>query len=95
MVLPHPRRALEAGLLGGPSPAPAPPDSDPSRWRRHFPALAQSVEGRPVAYLDSAATTQRPDSVIEAISAFYRQDNANPGRTLHALARRANFTDAL
>src|SRR3954466_10858333 len=66
------------------------PNPDPAEWRRHFPPLTQSVEGRPLAYLDSAATAQRPDAVIEAIAAFYRQDNANPGRALHALARRAN-----
>jgi len=42
-----------------------------------------------LAYLDTAATAQRPDEVIEAVNAFYRTDNANPGRTLHALARRA------
>jgi len=64
--------------------------SDPAQWRRHFPALTQSIEGRPLVYLDSAATAQRPDAVIEAIAAFYREDNANPGRTLHHLARRAN-----
>src|SRR4051794_9928292 len=61
---------------------------DPAQWRRHFPALTQSIEGRPLVYLDSAATAQRPDAVIEAIAAFYREDNANPGRTLHHLARR-------
>ncbi|HKU61601.1 MAG TPA: cysteine desulfurase [Gemmatimonadales bacterium] len=60
------------------------------RWRRHFPALAQSVEGQPLTYLDTAATAQRPDAVIEAVAAFYRQDNANPGRALHALARQAH-----
>jgi cysteine desulfurase / selenocysteine lyase len=59
-------------------------------WRRHFPALAQEVNGHPLAYLDSAATTLRPNAVIDAISDFYRRDNANPGATLHALARRAN-----
>ena len=91
-LLPHLGHALEAGLapIGGPPSALAQADPDPSHWRRHFPALAQSVNGRPLAYLDSAATAQRPDAVIEAISAFYRQDNANPGRTLHTLARRAN-----
>jgi cysteine desulfurase / selenocysteine lyase len=68
----------------------ASPSPDPVQWRRHFPALAQSVEGRPLAYLDTAATAQRPDAVIEAITRFYRQDNANPGRTLHTLARRAD-----
>src|SRR4051812_27231916 len=63
---------------------------DPAQWRRHFPALTQSIEGQPLAYLDSAATAQRPEAVIEAIAAFYREDNANPGHALHALARRAN-----
>ena len=67
-----------------------PPSPDLAQWRRHFPALAQSVEGRPLAYLDTAATAQRPDAVIEAITGFYRHDNANPGRTLHTLARRAD-----
>jgi cysteine desulfurase/selenocysteine lyase len=65
------------------------PPIGPAEWRRHFPALDQTVEGRPLVYLDTAATAQRPDAVIEAVTRFYRQDNANPGRTLHALARRA------
>ena len=60
------------------------------RLAPHFPALAQAVDGQPLAYLDTAATTLRPDAVIDAISAFYRRDNANPGRTLHTLARRAD-----
>jgi selenocysteine lyase/cysteine desulfurase len=59
-------------------------------WRDDFPALAQRIEGRPLVYLDSAATTQRPTPVIEAIVEFYRRDNANPGRALHGLARRAH-----
>ena len=58
-------------------------------WRREFPALGQQVNGHPIAYLDSAATTQRPRAVIDAISGFYERDNANPGATLHAVARRA------
>jgi cysteine desulfurase / selenocysteine lyase len=91
-LLPHLGRALEAGLapIGGPPAPVAQADPDPSHWRRQFPALAQSVDGRPLAYLDSAATAQRPEPVIEAISDFYRRDNANPGRTLHTLARRAD-----
>jgi cysteine desulfurase/selenocysteine lyase len=60
-----------------------------SEWRRHFPALAQGAAGDPPAYLDTAATAQRPDAVIDAVTACYRTDNANPGRTLHAAARRA------
>ena len=54
-----------------------------------FPTLAQRVGGRPLAYLDSAATTLRPAAVIDAIAHFYRFDNANPSSTMHALARRA------
>lgn len=61
----------------------------PGTWRREFPALGQLVEGRPLAYLDSAATTLRPRAVIDAVSQFYEGDNANPGATLHTLARRA------
>ena len=60
-----------------------------SRWRTDFPSLQQEVNGYPLAYLDSAATTQRPDLVIEAVLEFYKHDNANPGAALHALARRA------
>ena len=59
-------------------------------WRSHFPALHQRVGDRPLAYLDTAATSQRPVQVINAIADFYRKDNANPSGALHALARRAN-----
>lgn len=58
-------------------------------WRTHFPALAQTIEGNRLAYLDSAATTLRPNQVIDAIAAFYRTENANPGGALHTLARRS------
>ena len=63
--------------------------SDSNPWRNDFPALNQVVNGKPLIYLDSAATTQRPTAVIDAIQEFYRHDNANPGATLHSLARRA------
>jgi cysteine desulfurase/selenocysteine lyase len=59
------------------------------RWRADFPLLDQNIDGHPLAYLDNAATTQRPTAVLEALLDFYRHDNANPGSTLHALARRA------
>jgi cysteine desulfurase/selenocysteine lyase len=59
-------------------------------WRRHFPSLAQQVNGHPLVYLDTAATSLRPRQVIDAVSHFYETDNANPGATLHTLARRAN-----
>lgn len=58
-------------------------------WRQDFPVLNQTVNGRSLVYLDSAATPQRPVPVIEAILDFYRHDNANPGAALHTLARRA------
>jgi cysteine desulfurase/selenocysteine lyase len=61
-----------------------------ARWRRDFPALNQLVNGQPLAYLDSAATTQRPAAVLAALQDYYRHDNANPGDTLHSLARRAH-----
>lgn len=58
-------------------------------WREQFPALGQSVNGQPLAYLDSAATTLRPRRVIDELTRFYEGDNANPSATLHTLARRA------
>ena len=61
----------------------------PGQWRADFPALAQRINGKPLAYLDSAATTLRPAVVIDAIANFYRTANANPSPTLHALARRS------
>lgn len=61
-----------------------------TEWRTHFPALEQAVDGRPVVYLDTAATSHRPRQVIDAIAGFYERDNANPSAGLHLLARRAN-----
>jgi len=60
------------------------------RWRGDFPVLKQTVNGHPLIYLDSAATTQRPAAVLEALLGYYRHDNANPGAALHTLARRAS-----
>src|SRR5215470_10814543 len=63
--------------------------SPAGQWRADFPVLNQSVNGQPLAYLDSAATTHRPRQVLATINSFYEHDNANPGNTLHCLARRA------
>ena len=64
--------------------------ADPvAEWRREFPALSQDVNGHPLVYLDSAATTLRPQAVIDAVSGFDARANANPGPTLHTLARGA------
>ncbi len=59
-------------------------------WRRFFPALSNSPAGPDFVYLDSAATTQRPVAVLDTLTAFYARDNANPGKSQHALARRAH-----
>jgi len=72
--------------------------SDPTRSfdvhaiRRDFPALHQHVNGRPLIWLDNAATTQKPQVVIDTLSHYYSRDNSNVHRGAHALAARA--TDA-
>ena len=63
--------------------------TSPARWRDDFPALGQLINGKPLAYLDSAATTLRPAAVVDAVSGYYRTANANPSATLHTLARRS------
>jgi cysteine desulfurase/selenocysteine lyase len=57
--------------------------------REEFPALGQQVRGRPLVYLDNAATTQKPRAVIEAMDAYYSRDNANVHRGVHTLSERA------
>jgi cysteine desulfurase/selenocysteine lyase len=57
--------------------------------RRDFPALQQSIHGVPLAYLDNAATAQKPQTVIEALAHYYGQDYANVHRAVHTLAARA------
>ena len=71
---------------------PAPAALDVARVRGDFPILGERVNGRPLVYLDNAATTQKPREVIDAIAAYYRHDNANVHRGVHALSQRA--TDA-
>jgi cysteine desulfurase / selenocysteine lyase len=62
---------------------------DVERVRRDFPILDQQVHGQPLAYLDNAATTQKPRVVVETVDHYYRHDNANVHRGVHALAERA------
>ena len=66
------------------------------RLRGQFPALAQEVNGHPLVYLDNAATTQKPQAVLDAINHYYRTDNAYVHRAAHALSGRATraFEDA-
>ncbi|TVP86291.1 MAG: cysteine desulfurase [Thioalkalivibrio sp.] len=69
---------------------------DVEHVRRDFPVLSQQVHGHPLAYLDNAATTQKPRAVVEALDHYYRHDNSNVHRGVHALAERAtrDFEDA-
>jgi cysteine desulfurase/selenocysteine lyase len=60
--------------------------------RADFPILNETIHGRPLVYLDNAATTQKPESVIQAIDDYYRHGNANVHRGVHVLSQRA--TDA-
>jgi cysteine desulfurase/selenocysteine lyase len=60
--------------------------------RKDFPVLHQQVHGKPLAWLDNAATTQKPQSVIDSLSRFYAHDNSNIHRGAHTLAARS--TDA-
>jgi cysteine desulfurase / selenocysteine lyase len=74
---------------------PAAPDSaeansvDAGSLRARFPILHQEVNGKPLAYLDNAASTQKPLEVIEAIGRYYSRDNANVHRGIHELSNRA------
>jgi len=63
--------------------------ADPATWRGQFPALGQKIGGYPLAYFDTAATSLRPRPVIDSLASFYSGPSANPGATLHTLARRA------
>ena len=62
---------------------------DAEQVRKDFPILHQQVHGKPLVYLDNAATTQKPEAVIQAIVDYYRNDNSNVHRGAHALAERA------
>ena len=57
--------------------------------REQFPTLAQTVHGKPLVYLDNAATSQKPWCVINAIAAYYEHDNSNVHRGVHELSQRA------
>jgi cysteine desulfurase/selenocysteine lyase len=62
---------------------------DWARVRADFPLLTREVHGRPLVYLDSANTAQKPAQVIEAVDDFYRRHNANVSRAVHALGAEA------
>jgi len=72
------------------------PKFDVERIRKDFPALQQMVHGKPLVYLDNAATSQKPLAVIEAEEHFYRRDCSNIHRGVHELSERAtkSYEDA-
>jgi cysteine desulfurase/selenocysteine lyase len=69
---------------------------DPLRWRADFPILAEQVHGRPLVYLDNAATSQKPRAVIDSITRYYERHNANVHRGVHKLSElaTADYEDA-
>ncbi|MDR2112277.1 MAG: cysteine desulfurase [Candidatus Accumulibacter sp.] len=81
----HPNRAPDPGF------ASARP-FDPRAIRRDFPILDERIDGKPLIWLDNAATTQKPQAVIDRLTYFYQHENSNIHRAAHALAARA--TDA-
>jgi len=62
---------------------------DVETLRREFPILHQEIRGKPLVYLDNAATTQKPRAVLDALRGYYERDNANIHRGVHALSERA------
>ena len=63
---------------------------DPQEFRRDFPLLNQTMNGRPIVYLDNGATTQKPESMIQAMCGYYGGCNANPHRGAYALSTEAS-----
>ncbi len=82
------RRENGGVTVAGATAARGPDSINAAAVRERFPLLARGNGGR-LVYLDSAATAQRPDAVIEAVSEFYRRDNANVHRGIYDLSRRA------
>jgi cysteine desulfurase/selenocysteine lyase len=72
------------------------PAFDVSRVRRDFPILAQRVHGKPLVYLDNAATSQKPQSVLDALTRYYTTENSNVHRGIHYLSEQAtaDYEDA-
>ena len=90
--------AASVGILRGDRPSILSQNSNPGgnpalgklqSLRTEFPAFRGRVNGHSLVYLDSAATTQRPRAVIDALTQYYLQKNANPSKSLHTLARQS------
>lgn len=86
----------EAVRRAGSAPTPAPTSAMPSRprldidrIRADFPILGETVNGKPLVYLDNAASAQKPVPVIEAMDHYYRTSHSNVHRGAHTLGDRA------
>lgn len=64
---------------------------DVMKIRQDFPILSQSINDHPLVYLDNAATTQKPQAVIDALAEYYREYNANVHRGIHFLSEKATL----
>lgn len=64
--------------------------ADPAAWRADFPILGRTFREKPLVYLDSAATTQKPQAVIDAVTRFYAWENANVHRGVYKLSEEAS-----
>ncbi|HTU21357.1 MAG TPA: SufS family cysteine desulfurase [Gemmataceae bacterium] len=82
----HPVRAASPVSRGADA---APLAFDVMRVREDFPILSREVHGQPLVYFDNAATTQKPQAVLDAIQHYYSHDNANIHRAVHLLSQRA------
>ena len=78
-----------ASTLVPPAPAASPTSFDIRKIREDFPILKLKVNGKPLVYLDNAATSQKPQSVIDAIVRFYELDCSNVHRGVHRLSEQA------
>ncbi len=78
-------RQSDAGRTGGIAAAAA-PALNVERLRQDFPILSRQIHGRPLVYLDNAATTQKPQAVLDALTGYYTTSNANVHRGVHLLS---------
>jgi cysteine desulfurase/selenocysteine lyase len=78
------------------APAERGPRLDVARVREDFPILRRAVHGKPLVYLDNAATTQKPRAVLEAMNRYYEEENSNVHRGVHLLSEKAtkSYEDA-
>ncbi len=81
--------STERTLMSGMSISDQPRSLDVSLLRRDFPILQRQIHGRPLVYLDNAATTQKPRSVIDRVEHYYAEENANIHRGVHLLSEHA------